>query len=378
MTPEEALELINTTLHSAYSLNAQYSGSEDQGAWRVINTDGTRAVLKLSRNPMWVNQVQRAKAATDHLAKLGYPVPTYTAIGTTDRGTYWLQSMVQGTSAGEAPTAEQLTSLLGLIEQQKGQAISEVQGQDWVWYLTDVVFRGESGYVRTLMQYGPETSSLVSRIEGLVTGLQTKELPKTDLVHGDMAINQVLFAGPQVSAVLDWDQVGYGDRTIDLVSLWYSLVENADAQAQVLGHMQTVSDADIIKIYAVYKMLTTVAGEVTKAGGDLPSAVARANAALAVLDTLPKAAPAPAAVPALAPAPAPSPAPPPAPGPAAAPMPTVEPAPASPPPGPDPVPASDASSIANITVDASGNVVEAAPPASTPVPPIPPSAPPTS
>jgi aminoglycoside phosphotransferase len=301
MTPEEALELINTTLHSAYSLNAQYSGSEDQGAWRVVDADGTRAVLKLSRNPMWVNQVQRAKAATDHLSKLGYPVPTYIAIGTTDRGTYWLQSMVQGTSAGDAPTAEQLTSLLGLIEKQKGQAISEVQGQDWVWYLTEVVFRGESGYVRTLMQFGPETSSLVARIEGLVTGLQNKELPKTDLVHGDMAINQILFAGRDVSAVLDWDQVGYGDRTIDLVSLWYSLVERNDAQRQVLEHIMTVSEPEIIKIYAVYKMLTSVAGQITKAGGDLPAAVARANAALAVLDSLPKpepAASAPGATPA--------------------------------------------------------------------------------
>ena len=382
MTPEEALELINTTLHSAYSLNAQYSGSDDQGAWRVVNADGTRAVLKLSRNPMWINQVQRAKAATDHLTKLGFPVPTYTAIGTTDRGTYWLQSMVQGTSAGDAPTAEQLTSLLELIEKQKGQAISEVQGQDWVWYLTDVVFRGESGYVRTLMQFGPETSSLVARIEGLVTGLQSKELPKTDLVHGDMSINQVLFAGPQVSAVLDWDQVGYGDRTIDLVSLWYSLVERDEPQRQVLEHLQTVSDPDIIKICAVYKMLTSVADQIAKAGGDLPGAVARANVALTVLDGLPKPAPAAAPGPASAPAPAPEPtsvpetAPPPgrAPDPAPVPAPVSEPSPAPVTPEPpvsDPAagPGVDTSSASDITVDASGNVVDAAPPTSPPATP---------
>jgi hypothetical protein len=295
--------------------------------------------------------------------------------------------MVQGTSAGDAPTAEQLTSLLGLIEKQKGQAISEVQGQDWVWYLTEVVFRGESGYVRTLMQFGPETSSLVARIEGLVTGLQNKELPKTDLVHGDMAINQILFAGRDVSAVLDWDQVGYGDRTIDLVSLWYSLVERNDAQRQVLEHIMTVSEPEIIKIYAVYKMLTSVAGQITKAGGDLPAAVARANAALAVLDSLPKpepAASAPGATPAaMAPEPIPASAPPPA----ADPVPISEPVPA-----PQPVadvatttPAIDTlsapestpdTSISNVTVDSAGNVAETPPPAPPqPTPALPPAPP---
>src|SRR6185312_11556656 len=96
MTPEEALELINASEHTSYSLNAQYSGSEDHGAYRVVDPSGSRAVLKVNSNPQWIRQIERAKAATSHLAGLGYPVPKYLISGSTDRGTYSLQSELPG------------------------------------------------------------------------------------------------------------------------------------------------------------------------------------------------------------------------------------------------------------------------------------------
>src|SRR5215207_3829018 len=120
MSPEEALEYINAEIHTAYALNAEYAGGSDSGAYRVANTDGSRAVLKINANPQWVSQVQRAKAATKHLATLSYPVPSYLVVGSTDHGTYSLQSELTG-SGGE-PAPETITRLIALIELQKGQA----------------------------------------------------------------------------------------------------------------------------------------------------------------------------------------------------------------------------------------------------------------
>jgi aminoglycoside phosphotransferase len=285
MSPQEALEQVNATAHTTYALNAEYSGGEDQGAYRVASADGTRAVLKINRNPQWINQVQRAKAATTHLATLGYPVPVYALIGSSDRGTYSLQSELPGSSTAE-PTAGAVSRLLQLIELQKGQAISEVQGQDWVWYLMDVVFRGEAGGVRILMQFSPETSALVTDIESLVVGLQGKMLPKDDIVHGDMAIGQVLFSGDNVTGVLDWDQVGYGDRTQDYVSLWYSLLTLPEPRDLVMRAMLESSDKEAIKIHAVYKMLTDVSWQINKSGGDVPAATASARTAIELLRQL--------------------------------------------------------------------------------------------
>jgi aminoglycoside phosphotransferase (APT) family kinase protein len=282
MTPQEALELINASEHTAYTLNAQYSGGEDQGAFQVVNTDGTRAVLKINRNPAWVSQVNRAKAATAHLKPLGYPVPTYTLVGSTDRGTYSLQTELTGIN--ESPTPERMTELLKVIDLQKGQLISEVQGQDWVWYITDVVFRGESGHVRAMMQFSAETSAVVAEIEGLVAGLQGKALVKDDLVHGDMGVNQILWNGNAVAGVLDWDQVGYGDRTIDLVSLWYSIMQAPEARDTVMKHMLEISDK--VKICAAYKMLTMVAWNITKGGGDVAPAAMLARTATELLRAL--------------------------------------------------------------------------------------------
>lgn len=284
MTPQEALELINAANHTDYSVSMQYSGGEDQGAFQVVKSDGSHAVLKINRNPLWVSQIKRAKAATDHLRSLGYPVPTYTVVDSTDRGTFSIQSELPG-QPGE-PTPELIKQVTALIDLQKGQTISEVQGQDWVWYMNAVVFRGEFGNVRALMQYSPETSALVADIEGLVAGLDGKMLPQTDLVHGDMAFGQVLVNDGKVSGVVDWDQVGYGDRTMDLASLWYSLVNYPDSAAPVMQHMLEVSDKETIKICAAYKMLSMVAWHINKVGGEVGMASEQARTALGLLRQL--------------------------------------------------------------------------------------------
>jgi aminoglycoside phosphotransferase len=284
MAPEEALEIISREAHLEFALNNEYAGGQDSGAFRVASPTGNKAVLKLNRNPVWVNQIQRAKAATTHLAALGYPVARYLFVGSTDRGTYSLQSALPGLPA--SPTVPVVQRLIELIELQKDQAISEVQGQDWVWYIMDVVFRGEWGNVRALMQFNAETSTLVSGVETLVRGLDNTALPKTDLVHGDMGIGQVLIEGGQVTGVVDWDQVGYGDRTQDLVSLWYSVLIVPECGDLVMQHMLKVSTKEAIKIHGAYKMLTNVSWIINKAGGDVSTAVVEANSALAQLQKL--------------------------------------------------------------------------------------------
>jgi hypothetical protein len=283
MSPEEALELINAQEKTTYALNAEYSGGEDEGAVRVADAQGKRAVLKISRNPVWINQIQRAKAATDHLRVVNYPAPNYIAMGANERGTYWLQDVMPGAGVEGTPTVDQVRDLVRVIELQKDQAISEVQGQDWVWYIMDVVFQGSDGLVRALMQFSADTSALVSDLEGLVVGLQGKAVPKTDLVHGDLNIGQVLFSGQQVSAVLDWDQVGYGNRTIDFAALWYSLMNVPEPRDLVMQQMLQVSEPDIIKICATYKILAIIAWHINKIGGDVTQEVLRARTALDLL-----------------------------------------------------------------------------------------------
>jgi hypothetical protein len=147
MGPEAAIDLINADQPVKYSLVGRLAGGEDQGAYRVVDATGQNAILKLSNNPRWADQVKRGRAATDHLRPLGYPVPTYTYIGASDSGSFWLETELVGGPVIGAPTADQIKNILQLVEIQGGQVISEVQGQDWVWYISDVVFRGESGAV---------------------------------------------------------------------------------------------------------------------------------------------------------------------------------------------------------------------------------------
>jgi len=285
VSPDIALEYINASKSTTYSVADQFHGGENQGAYRLVSGDGTGAVLKLSSNPMWRSQIERAKAATDHLRPLGYPVPKYLYIDSTDQGTFWLEDQLPG-DAIVSPTPAQITELLNLVELQKGQAISEVQGQDWSWYVAGVVFRGDGGLVRVLMQFSVETSALAAQIEGLVLGLDSKVLSKSDLVHGDLGISQVLAQGDKISAVLDWDQVGYGDRAMDLVGLWYSLMDLPAARDQVYAKLLQITDHESLKIFAANKMLAMVAWSINKPGGEVATAVQQAKSALQILSTL--------------------------------------------------------------------------------------------
>lgn len=286
MGPQVAIELINSEQHTTYRVVTQYSGGEEQGAFRVADAQNKPAVLKISKNPRWADQVKRGKAATDHLRALGSPVPEYLMIGATDTGSYWLETELTGGPILESPTLNQITDLIRLIELQKDQVISEVQGQDWVWYIGEVVFRGESGNVRTLMQFSPDTSAVASAAEALVTGLQGTMPPKNDLVHGNMDISQILYTNETVSGILDWDQAGYGDRSIDYVGLWYSILETAPARDLVMQHLLEISTKPAITIYAVQKILAQTAWHINRVHGNVPAQVTRANQAIELLKLL--------------------------------------------------------------------------------------------
>ncbi len=279
MDPELALDLLNTSVRSTYTLQAQYSGGEDRGAFRVLSPSGTPAVLKTNLNPRWVKQVQRAQSAAERLRQLGYPAPNYIAVGATDAGTYSLQSELPGEPV-ETPSADQIKAVLALIELQKDHAIPELDGQDWSWYVKDMLFSGDSNHTHSLAQYSRETADLAFEIKGLIAGLQNEPLRTTDIVHGDFVLAQVLFSGPNVSGVVDWDQVGHGDRTTDLVALWMSAIDQPAANDLILAHMRSIATPAVIKLCAAHKMLLTIGWHINKAGGDVPGAVAQARAAL--------------------------------------------------------------------------------------------------
>lgn len=286
MGPESAIDLINADQANQYTLVGRLAGGEDQGAYRVTDTHGQAAILKISRNPRWADQVKRGQAATNHLRPLGYPVPTYTYIGAADSGSFWLETELGGGPVIGSPTTNQIKNILQLVEIQGGQVISEVHGQDWVWYISDVVFRGESGNVRALMQFSPVTSAIVTAAEGLVAGLQGTVLPKTDLVHGNFNLSQIFFTNDQVSGVLDWDQAGYGDRAIDLVGLWYSVIDTPEARDLVMQQLLAISTKPAIFIYAVHKILAQLAWQINMVHGDVSEQTAQAQTAIEQLQAL--------------------------------------------------------------------------------------------
>ncbi len=221
MDVQDLLGRINAEHGTGFRLKGRYALGENQGAYAVEDASGAPLVLKWQAQPSMLSRLERARAVTDRLATLAVLVPRYLLIGTFPEGTtYWVQTALPGSPPAPLHLSlEHARQLLDLNERQAGQALSSEQ--DWSWYVRAAVFAGESGWSDTLQQHSPETRALLSRLEGITAGKETCVSRTTDLVHGDLALTNVLVVGNTVTGVVDWDAAGCGDRALDLSKLLF-------------------------------------------------------------------------------------------------------------------------------------------------------------
>src|SRR3954470_12811088 len=96
------LQAINAEHGIELSLHGRYPGGENQGAFRMVTSDGESLVLKRApAEPGVIARLERARAITARLHDLGAPVPRYVLLGTTPDSTlYSLQTALPGQPAG--------------------------------------------------------------------------------------------------------------------------------------------------------------------------------------------------------------------------------------------------------------------------------------
>lgn len=260
MDTRDLLERINAKHGTEFRLKGRYAQGENQGAYAVADALGAPLVLKWQPQPSMLSRLERARVVTDRLVTLAVPVPRYLLIGTFPEGTtYWLQTALPGSPPTPLHLSlEHVRQLLDLNERQAGQALSSEQ--DWSWYVRAVVFAGESGWSDTLQQHSPETRALLSRLEGITAGKETCVLRTTDLVHGDLALTNVLVVGDTVTGIVDWDAAGCGDRALDLSKLlFYSYehesYEHEPVRTLLWRRLSAVSGPDALVVYLAYNIL---------------------------------------------------------------------------------------------------------------------------
>lgn len=261
---ERLLERLNAEHGTALRLIGRYAQGENHGAYAVADASGAAFVLKWQATTELRSRLERARLVTERLVKLGVPAPRYVLIGSFPEGTtYWLQTALPGSPPADLRLSlEHARQLLDLNERQAEQALSSEQ--DWSGYVRRVVFAGESGWADTLRGYSPETRALLGRLERVTAGRENGVSRTGDLVHGDLALGNVLVVGEQVTGVVDWDAAGCGDRALDLSKLlFYSyenrslreLLENWPMRELLWQHIMNISGPDALVVYLAYNIL---------------------------------------------------------------------------------------------------------------------------
>ncbi len=253
MNARELVDRINLLHETRYTLHGRYAAGENQGAYALADERGVAYVLKLNERPPWLRQVRLAQQITNYLRTRGAPVPQYVLAETSpDNVTYWVQTALPGEPPSQLLQSH-VRQLLDLIEIQAGCALSA--DVNWSEYVRAVVFLGESGWRDSLQHYGADTQAVLGRLIQLTAGKHTIPLRSADIVHGDLATDNVLVVGAMVSGTVDWDAAGSGDRCLDLSKLLFYSYADPALRAPLRERILSISGPDAYAIFLSYNIL---------------------------------------------------------------------------------------------------------------------------
>jgi aminoglycoside phosphotransferase len=249
---EQLLVRVNMRHGTQFRLQGRYADGENEGAFALTDTQDEPYVLKWNQRPAWLASIERARRITDHLRAKHVPVPAYALADTFEGIAYWVQTGLPGTPPDEL-TLAQLEQLCSYIDVQSGQSLSA--DQNWSTYVLDVLFRGESGWSNSLLNYGPATRAVLERLTQLTAGKRSTVLRSDDIVHGDLGIANVLVSGGRVSGIVDWDAAGCGDRCLDLSKLLFYSYEQPALRGPLSERIRVLSGQDGLTLYLAYNIL---------------------------------------------------------------------------------------------------------------------------
>lgn len=198
-----------------------------EGAWLLSDGDGQRAILKLTtdfapRRGKLPQLIDRARAA-------GYPTPRWLAVGETVDGTaYHIVDFVSGEPMSRSPLNLRVVEhLIDMVERQAGldpDPTGDWSGciweGDWSGYVWDRAFGdGENAPRSMTRRIGPSGIELIERFDALLAPYAGLELPRSDLVHGDLNASNVMCQNDEITGVVDAESLGSGTRALDYATL---------------------------------------------------------------------------------------------------------------------------------------------------------------
>lgn len=228
---ERVLALANDRDGSSWGFVAKLLGGYQQGAYELVGSDGTRAVLKWHTAHLPAKQLAETARAIEDARLRGWPTARWIAHGSLPNdGAYIIEEFIDGTR----PTRLDGHVLERLLDAIRRQADARPDtDQDWSAYIRRVVFEGEAD-LATRMRAQPDTAVLQLRLERMTADARHMSLPANDLVHGDFVLGNMLVRD-DVPYLVDAAHAGKGTRAYDLATLLMETTVGGDCTPPTLA-----------------------------------------------------------------------------------------------------------------------------------------------
>lgn len=202
---------LRATHGSEHEVRGKLSGGLQGGAWLLATSTDERRVLKVTEDASLLSRREETANLVRRLVHRGYPTPPWLLTGLTNTGIgYVLAPYVEG----KTPTWStlDLPGLLDAIELQADAA--DPSPSTWSDYIKTVL-EADSNAITTLRRGGPDTAAVADRALDLAGRIGPVSLPRSDAVHGDLCLANLLERPGYPSTIVDIDACGAGTRALD-------------------------------------------------------------------------------------------------------------------------------------------------------------------
>ncbi len=260
---QSAVDALTDQLGKRFVLGERLGG-QHLGARAVNVEDGMRGVLKVS-DDTYRDVVEDAVRLIEQLRAAGYPAPRPLHHGPMPGGYFYLQERTPGRPMREggvytALDADELAVLLSVLD--RHSALAPGAAHDWSKTVEEVALHQRREWTVVAQSQLPVVQKLLEACERRVASLSTVTMRHTDLVIGDFGAHNVLIDEEgRLTAVVDLESAGHGDRVIDTVGLLYmvephllSVVRNAALK---------IASPNVLAVCGVYWIIRRLCGGIS-------------------------------------------------------------------------------------------------------------------
>jgi hypothetical protein len=212
---EAVLEEVNRIAGRRWRLCDRLEGGFQSGATLVADDEGF-AVLKWTEWKPWAPRVLAARGLVDRARRAGYPTPAWLAAGVTSDGfPFQVHEFVEGEPFGGV-TAGNVDCFFDLIALQR--RIELEPAVDWTDYLAALVFADPEGHAQRLRDRGGPAAEATRAATRLAGPHRDAALVHTEMVHGDLSVDNLIARDGAIVGVVDIEALGRGTAAYDLLT----------------------------------------------------------------------------------------------------------------------------------------------------------------